>query len=216
MGELIRVLVADDQPLMRAGLKAALEENGFAVCAEAGDASSAVQPALVKRPQICLLDIRMPGNGLAASAEISSRLPESVVVLLAPPKNETYLFDAISVGAAGYLFRDMNPERLPNVLHGVLRGEAALPRRLVTNLVLEFRRRERRKQLLAFRRGDTRLTRREWDVLELMVQGERTGEIAERLFVSPATVRSHIRSLLRKLEVKSRASAIDLFKRSSG
>jgi DNA-binding NarL/FixJ family response regulator len=216
MGELIRVLVADDQPLMRAGLKAALEENGFAVCAEAGDASSAVQAALVKRPQICLLDIRMPGNGLAASAEISSRLPETVVVLLAPPKNETYLFDAISVGAAGYLFRDMNPERLPDVLHVVLRGEAALPRRLVTNLVLEFRRRERRKQLLAFRRGDTRLTRREWDVLELMVQGERTGEIAERLFVSPATVRSHIRSLLRKLEVKSRASAIDLFKRSSG
>jgi DNA-binding NarL/FixJ family response regulator len=216
MGEQIRVLVADYQPLMRAGLRAALEESGFSVCAEAGDASSAVEAALVKHPQICILDIRMPGNGLAACAEISSRLPETVVVLLAPPKNETYLFDAINVGAVGYIFEDMNPKRLPYVLHGVLKGEAALPRRLVTTLVLEFRRRERRKQLLAFRRGDTRLTRREWDVLELMLEGGSTGQISERLFVSPATVRSHIHSLLGKLEVKSRASAIELFKGSSG
>ena len=203
------VLVADDHPPTRAGVRLALERGGFAVCAEVGDAGGAVEAALRERPDICLLDIHMPGGGIAAAAEISRRLPDAVIVMLTVSREDADLFDALRAGAAGYLLKDIDPARLPVALEGVLAGEAALPRGLVTRLVQEFRTRSKSKRLLAGFAG-AKLTDREWDVLELMREGQSTAEIAARLAIAPVTVRRHISEILRKLRVTDREAAVRL------
>ena len=209
MNERATVLVADDHPPTRAGVRIALEQGGFSVCAEVGDAGSAVAAALRERPDVCLLDIHMPGGGIAAAAEISRRLPDAAVVMLTVSREDSDLFDALRAGASGYLLKDIDPARLPLALEGVLAGEAALPRGLVTRLVQEFRTRQRSKRLIAGFAG-ARLTDREWDVLELMREGESTAEIAERLAIAPVTVRRHISEILRKLRVTDREAAVRL------
>jgi DNA-binding NarL/FixJ family response regulator len=204
-----RVLVADDHPPTRAGVRLALERGGFSVCAEVGDADSAVEAALRLRPDICVLDVNMPGGGITAAAEISRRLPDAAIVMLTVSREDADLFDALRAGATGYLLKDIDPARLPLALEGVLAGEAALPRGLVTRLVQEFRTRQRSKRLLAGFAG-ARLTDREWDVLELMREGQSTNEIATRLAITPVTVRRHISEILRKLRVTDRESAVRL------
>jgi DNA-binding NarL/FixJ family response regulator len=208
----VSVLLADDHPPTRAAVRGALEEDGFEVCAEVGDASAAVAAAVAERPQVCLLDIRMPGNGIAAAAEISARLPETSIVMLTVSRDDGDLFDALRAGASGYLLKDVDPDRLPDALRGVLAGEAALPGSLVARLVDEFRERgpRRRLPLLREERG-AELTSREWEVLEFLRRGLTTGEIAERLFISQVTVRTHVASILRKLRVPDRKAAIKLF-----
>ena len=187
-------------------MRAALEEGGFSVCAEAGDAAEAVEAALREHPDICLLDIHMAGSGIKAAAEISSRVPEATVVMLTFSAAESDLFDAFRAGASGYLLKDIDPERLPNALRGVLEGQAALPRGLVTRLIEQFRGREQQRGL--FKERGEKLTSREWEVLELMRKGLPTAEIAERLFVSKVTVRGHVASILRKLRVPDRESLL--------
>lgn len=204
------VLVADDHPPTRAGVRLALVEGGFSVCAEVGDASSAVEAAVRERPDICLLDINMPGGGIAAAAEISERLPQAVIVMLTVSRDDADLFDALRAGASGYLLKDIDPARLPVALDGVLAGEAALPRGLVTRLVQEFRTRARSKRLLAGVGQGDRLTDREWDVLELLREGQTTADIAARLAIAPVTVRRHVSEILRKLRVADRAAAVRL------
>lgn len=205
-----RVLVADDHPPTRAGVRASLEGAGFEVCCEVGDAAAAFTKALEERPDICLLDIHMPGSGISAAAKITAELPETAVVMLTVSRNDADLFDALRAGAAGYLLKDTDPDRLPHALAGVLRGEAAVPRELVTRLIEEFRGgRTRRKIPLIGRRG-VELTSREWDVLDLLREGLSTEEIAKRLFVSRGTVRSHVATMLKKLNVPDRAAAVAL------
>jgi DNA-binding NarL/FixJ family response regulator len=206
----LRVLVADDHPLARFGARRALERGGFVVCAEAEDAEGAVAAAVRERPDVCLLDIRMPGSGIQAAQRIAQEVPESAIVMLTVSRTDTDLFDALRVGAAGYLLKDIDPERLPYALRGVLEGEAALPRRLVSLLIDEFRQRSRHKRLRLVRRGGVDLSNREWEVLELMRDGLSTGEIAERLFVAPVTVRTHVAAILRKLQVGDRKEAVRL------
>jgi DNA-binding NarL/FixJ family response regulator len=207
-----KILVADDHPATRAGVRSALEGKGFAVCAEAADAAGAVDAALRTRPQVCLLDIHMPGNGIAAAAEISVALPETAVVMLTVSQDDNDLFAALRAGAVGYLLKDTDPGRLPNALQGVLNGEAALPRSLVARVLEEFRARDRRRR----RHGAAlNLTRREWDVLELLGEGLSTAQIAERLFISRVTVRTHVASVLRKLQVRDRKAAVALLKESA-
>jgi DNA-binding NarL/FixJ family response regulator len=209
-----RVLVADDHPPTRAGVRAALEAAGFEVCCEAADAESAVAGVLRERPDVCLLDIHMPGNGIAAAGAIRKRLPETAVVMLTVSSEDDDLFDALRAGASGYLLKDIDPGRLPHALQGVLDGEAALPRTLVARVLEEFRGRGDRRLVLRGRRAAT-LTAREWDVLDLMREGLSTAEIAERLFVEPVTVRTHVSAILRKLQVRDRRSAIRLLERTS-
>jgi DNA-binding NarL/FixJ family response regulator len=204
-----KVLVADDHPATRAGVRSALEGRGFAVCAEAADAAGAVEGALRTRPRVCLLDIHMPGNGIAAAAEISAALPDTAVVMLTVSRDDDDLFAALRAGAVGYLLKDTDPDRLPNALQGVLNGEAALPRSLVARVLDEFRAREQRRR----RHGHVLdLTRREWDVLELLGEGLSTAQIAERLFISRVTVRTHVAAALRKLRVPDRKAAIELLR----
>ena len=192
---------------MRAALEA---DERFAVCAEVGDAVAAVDAAVRERPDLCLLDVRMPGSGVAAAWEITARLPDTKVVMLTVSADDGDLFAALSAGAVGYLLKELEPERLPRALAEVLEGEAAIPRSLVGRLVAVFRDpAPRRRALLSSERGGM-LTSREWQVLELMRGGLSTSEIAARLYVSQATVRSHVASILRKLRVPDRESAVRL------
>jgi DNA-binding NarL/FixJ family response regulator len=209
----IRVLVADDHPPTRAGVRMALEAGGFEVCAEAGDAVGAIDAAVRELPDVCLLDIHMPGDGIHAAEAISHELPDAAVVMLTVSREDTDLFDALRAGASGYLLKDIDPTRLPLALHGVLEGEAALPRQLVALLIEEFRERRRRRRIPLRGRRSAELTDREWEVLQLMRQGAQTEEIAARLFISPVTVRTHVSAILRKLHVSTREAAVELLDR---
>lgn len=183
----------------------------MSVCAEAGDADAAVAAALSERPDVCLLDVQLPGSGLAATAEITAKLPATRVVAFAASRSGADLLDALRFGASGYLPKDMDPSRLPFALRGVAEGEAAVPRSLVAVLIEEFRAPgSRGLGPLSTKQTATRLTTREWEVLALLRNGLPTGEIARRLFVAPVTVRSHVASILKKLETPDREAAIRL------
>jgi DNA-binding NarL/FixJ family response regulator len=209
----VRVVIADDHPPTRLGVRTALEAEGFEVVAEAATAPSAVAAAVEHAPDVALLDVHMPGDGLAAARTISRELPDVAVVMLTVSRDDSDLFEALRAGARGYLLKDIDPDRLPHALRGVLAGEAALPRNLVTKLVEEFRGRER-----APSRGTAAtasLTSREWEVLELLRQGLDTAQIAHRLFVTPVTVRSHVSAVLKKLKVTSREDAVRIARSTS-
>jgi len=206
----VSVLLADDHARTRAMVRRALEHSGnFHVCVEAADADSAVRGAKETQPDVCLLDINMPGNGIAAAAQITGALPDTAVVMLTVSRQDQDLFDALRAGASGYLLKGIDEDSIGDALQRVLAGEATLPGTLVARLVDEFRDREQHR--IAVPDGQTaRLTGREWDVLELMRKGASTAEISERLFVSATTVRSHVSAILRKLGVPSREAAIRL------
>jgi DNA-binding NarL/FixJ family response regulator len=206
-----RVLVADDHPPTRAGVRDTLEqEPDFVVCAEAATAEAAVDAAEQWEPDVCLLDIRMPGGGIAAAAEISRRVPRARIVMLTVSRDDADLFDALRAGAIGYLLKDIERRRLADALRSVVRGEAQLPASLVARLVEEFRFRETRRHRLRVGGLTAELSRREWEILELLAQGRSTREIADGLFVAEVTVRSHVSAILRKLRVKTREDAIRL------
>ena len=211
MSKPMRVVIADDHPMTRVGVRIALERDGFEICAEADDAASAVEAAERELPDICLLDIQMPGSGIHAAEEIARKVPDAAIVMLTVSRSDRDLFDALRVGASGYLLKDTDPERLPLALRGVLDGEAALPRHLVALVIEEFRERGRRRPILK-KRGVV-LTDREWEVLDLMSQGLTTFEIADRLFIEPVTVRTHVSAILKKLRVSSRKAALELLAR---
>jgi DNA-binding NarL/FixJ family response regulator len=208
MSERPTVVIADDHEPMRTSLRRALEAHGFEVCAEAADAGEAVRAALHHRPDLCLLDIHMPGSGIEAAAAISSEVLETKVVMVTVSRNDGDLFDALKAGAAGYILKDVDPELLPLELNAVLDGQASLPRSLVTRVVTEFRERDRRAWLPLTRRRDVELTSREWEVLELMREGLSTAEIGRRLWISTTTVRRHVSAIVKKLGVPDRRAAV--------
>jgi len=201
-----RVLIADEQAATRAGIRAVLEDEGFTICSEATNAQGAVESAVRERPHIALLDVDIPGSGIAAAEQIATRVPETAVVMLTASTVDADLFDSLRAGAAGYLLKGTDPARLSHALRGVLAGEAAIPRTLVTRIIAEFG--ERTQRRLELTRRGIELTPREWEVLELLREGLTTGRMAERLFVSPVTVRRHVSTLLRKLEAPDREAAV--------
>jgi DNA-binding NarL/FixJ family response regulator len=203
-----RVLIADDHVVTRAGVRTALERDGIEVCAEAADAPQAVEAALRERPDVCLLDVHMPGGGTSAASTISSRLPGTVVLMLTASRDDEDLFESLRRGAAGYLLKDMDPSKLSVALRAALKGEGALPRDLTAHLIEEFREHPTRRRLAIQAPGQPELSRREWEVLDLLSEGTGTAEIANRLFLSQVTVRRHISAILRKLGVSSREEAV--------
>ena len=203
----IRVIVADDHAPTRAGVLASLDVDGFDIVGEASNARAAVDLAVTLQPEVCLLDIHMPGNGIAAAEEISKSLPDCAIVMLTYSRDDDDLFDSLRAGARGYLLKDMDPDRIGAALRGVLAGEAALPRSLVSKVLEEFEGRSRRKLFMRAQRP-TQLTSREWEIMELLREGLSTEDVATRLFVTPGTVRVHVSSVLKKLRVGDRASAI--------
>jgi DNA-binding NarL/FixJ family response regulator len=189
-----------------------LERDGFEVCAEASNAADAVAAALRERPDLCLLDVHMPGGGPAAASMISFRLPETVVLMLTVSRAEQDLFESLRRGASGYLLKDIGPEQLTRAVRAALAGEAAIPRALASSLVEQFRQRPYARGHAIQLPGQPELTRREWEVLELLGEGADTAEIAKRLFLSRVTVRRHVSNIVRKLEVSSREEAVQLLR----
>ena len=148
-----------------------------------------------------------------ATREIARQLPETAIVMLTVSRADADLFDALCAGASGYLLKDMDPARLPAALRGVLEGEAALPRHLVALVIEEFRERRRHRRLSIARQRGIDLTEREWEVLEMLREGLSTSEIAERMFIAPVTVRTHVSAVLKKLHVPDREAAVKLLDR---
>lgn len=208
----VRVVVADDHVPTRAEIRLALEEDTrFAVCAEASDAPGAVEAALRERPDISLLDINMPGSGIAAAWEITARLPQTRVVMLTISAEDRDLFAALKAGAAGYLLKGADPAEIRQALRRVVRGEAALDPSLVGRVITEFRDRSARRRKTEGQGLDGQLTSREWQILELLRHGLTTSEIARRLVLSPVTVRTHVNSIMKKLRVASRDELVRQF-----
>ncbi len=214
----LRVLIADDHAPTREDVRRALEADmRFEICATAADAAEAVQAAVRAMPDICLLDIRMPGSGLASAWEITARVPKAKIVMLTVSDDDADLFAALRAGAVGYLLKTMNMARLGDELHGVSCGAAAMSPALVARVLERFHGREPRwRRPVGREPTEGRLTSREWEVLELLTQGRSTAEISERLAVSVGAVRVHISAIVRKLEVADRAAAVALFNRRSG
>jgi DNA-binding NarL/FixJ family response regulator len=202
----LRVVMADDHARIRAKVRQALEAGGWEVCGEGATAGEAIELALEHRPDVALLDINMPGNGISAAQEISRRLPETAVVMLTQSAEDEDLFDSLRAGASGYLLKSTDPAALTDVLRGVLSGEAAMSPALVTRILQEFRAPSRR--VLRWKPAAVaKLSPREWEVMELLAQGLGTEDAANKLFVSPTTIRVHVSTVLRKLRVKDRESA---------
>jgi DNA-binding NarL/FixJ family response regulator len=212
----LRALIADDHEPTRDDVRRVLsDDNRFHVCAVAADAPQAVQAALCERPDVCLLDVRMPGNGVAAAWEITSRLPDAKIVMLTVSDQDSDLFAALRAGADGYLLKTMDFRRLPDALAGVCSGEAAIQRTLVARVLERFHGREPRwRRVMDSETTGGRLTSREWQVLELLAQRLSTAEIAEELVLSTSAVRVHIASTVRKLEVTDRTAVAELFRRT--
>jgi DNA-binding NarL/FixJ family response regulator len=193
---LVRVLVADDHEPTRKDVMSALKRDGrFDVCAEAADAAAAVARAMEERPDLVLLDIRMPGSGLRALWEISARLPTTRIVMLTVSEEDSDLFAALRAGAHGYLLKDIDPRRLPEALFDV---------------------NPRRRSVPESSELDARLTSREWQVLDLLARDNTTAEIAGRLVLSPSAVRAHIAAIVKKFDARDRNEAVELFRRRSG
>lgn len=208
----LRVVLADDHAPTRAGVRLALEDSAFHVVAEATTAPEAVGAALRHRPDVCLLDIYMPGGGIEAAAEIHAALPGTALVMLTASDSDDDLFAALRAGAAGYLPKTTAADRLAPALLGVLAGEAALPRTLTARLIEEFRRRPARGRGARSAPGrgyGIALTDRELEVVELMLQDLNTIQIAQRLAISAVTVRRHISAIVHKTGARSRRAAVE-------
>ena len=210
MTELLRVVIADDHAPTRAGVRQALEADGCVVVAALPDGPKAVAAALEERPDVCLLDIHMPGGGVRAASEITSALPDTAVVMLTASRDDEDLFDALRAGASGYLLKDMDPDRLAAALRGVMAGEAALPRSLALKVMRQLQSPGRRVFRTSKNSAVARLTSRETEVLEMMAEGLSTEQIAEKLFIGKVTVRTHVSNVLKKLRVSDRESAVQL------
>jgi len=211
----LTVMLADDQSAIRAGVRHALEPHGLRVVAEVGNAADAVAAARKHRPDVCVLAVRMPGNGIEAARQISDLVPGTKIVMLTASERDDDLFAALRAGADGYLLKTMSTERLPHTIRGVVRGEAALSRAMTARLIREFREggRHRRLQLSEVNDG-IELTAREFEVLERLRTLGRTAEIAADLGISEITVRRHVSAILHKLGAPNRRSAIEMLERA--
>ena len=204
----MRVLIADDHPLFRDGLRSLLEARGVDVVGEARDGREAVELSASLRPDIVIMDLRMPElNGLSATRLISAAQPATRVVILTASEDDADLFEAIKSGAQGYLFKNVSSDELFHLLEGVQRGEPALTPALARKLLEEFARPV--PSAPAASRLPDALTERERDVLDLLVQGITTNrELAERLVVTENTVKYHLRNILDKLHVRNKAQVV--------
>jgi DNA-binding NarL/FixJ family response regulator len=204
-----RIMLVDDHPLTRDGLAALLAGHGFDVVGEASDGEEAIELARELQPDVILLDLSMPGvGGLDALPRLRSESPSSEVVVLTASGDEQNLLAAIRGGAAGYLLKTEPPERLVDFLHGAAEGEAALSG-VVARRLLEQVRNGRGADAGVPESIACRLSARELEVLLLLDEHLGTDQIAKRLFISEHTVRSHVKSLLRKLDASSRREALE-------
>jgi DNA-binding NarL/FixJ family response regulator len=202
------IVIADHQQVSRLGVRMALMRGGFQVVGEAVDCDSAVRAVTSERPDVCLLDVSIPGGGIETARRVAEAVPATSVVMLSVSTNTDDLLAALRAGAVGYLPKDTSPNRLPAALNGVLKGEAALPRTLVGRVLQEFRAFTVAAGTDPVCVGSVQLTPRESEILKMLGSGLSTIEVAERLSLSPVTVRRHISAGVAKLGVADRDAAI--------
>ncbi|WP_116101017.1 response regulator [Amycolatopsis thermalba] len=209
---MIRVMLADDQALVRAGFRVLLEtEDGFEVCGEAADGAQALALAREHRPDVVVMDIRMPGvDGLTATREITGDpdLAAVKVLVLTTFDVDEYVFQALRAGASGFLLKDTDPVELLRALRVVASGEALLAPTVTRRLISEFvgRPENRRIDTAAVRQ----VTDREREVLALVAGGLSNDDLAAQLVISPATARTHVSRILTKLGARDRAQLVVL------
>jgi DNA-binding NarL/FixJ family response regulator len=205
----IRVLVADDQALVRGGFRKILEgDPEIEVVGEAGDGDEAIELARVLDPDVVLMDIRMPKvDGIAATRTLIAANPQRPrVLVLTTFALEDYVYEALQAGASGFLVKDSPPERLLGAVHVVSGGDALLDPAITRSVIEEFARRPGRRPELAARLDD--LTDREREVFALIARGLSNAEIAAELVVSEGTVKTHVAHVLLKLDLRDRVQAV--------
>ncbi|CAA9474703.1 MAG: Two-component transcriptional response regulator, LuxR family [uncultured Solirubrobacteraceae bacterium] len=206
----IRVLLADDQAMVRAGFSALLEvEDGLEVCGEAGDGYRAVELARQVRPDVVLMDVRMPRmDGIEATRAITADpgLTETRVVVLTTFELDEYVFGALRAGASGFLLKNLEPADLLRTIRIVAAGESLLAPQVTTRLIEAFVAVPERSRLPAA--GLDELTSREREILELVALGLSNVEIADRLWLSPLTVKTHVSHVLGKLGARDRVQLV--------
>jgi DNA-binding NarL/FixJ family response regulator len=196
-------------------LSSALRSANIVVVAEAFDGTETVELARYHEPDLVVIDTEMAGlDAIAATRRITRANPGVVVILLARAENEDLGVLGLRVGAAGYLKKDLPPPSLARAIVGAMRGEAAIPRRTAMRLVEQLRGQTASGEHLRPVGGP--LTVRQWQVLDLLCEGRNTEEIAATLTVSPETVRSHVKGIFRRLDVRSREEAVAVAYRLRG
>jgi len=214
-GRKVRVLLVDDDDLMRAGLKAVLSTDaGIEVVAEAGDGRSAVVAARRHGPDVVLMDVRMPDlDGIAATREVVAVLPEIKVAILTTFEQDDYIFGALNAGASGFLLKRTKPEELIAAIHTLAAGDSLLSpsvtRRVIERMTEQPVPDSSAKELLE------RLTPREREVLELISGGLSNAEIAATFVIEESTVKTHVKRILMKLRLRDRVQAV-IFAYESG
>jgi DNA-binding NarL/FixJ family response regulator len=204
----IRLLIVDDDDLMRAGLKAVLSsDDEIEVVAESADGRAAVEQAIAFSPDVVLMDVRMPGlDGIAATRELLAVSPDVRVVILTTFEQDDYVFGALHAGASGFLLKRTRPEDLISAIHTVAAGDSLLSP-AVTRRVIEAVARRPLPDESAARRLE-QLTPREREVLALVARGLSNSEIAAALFVEESTVKTHVKRILGKLQARDRVQAV--------
>ena len=202
--ELIRILIVDDHPVVRQGLQALLStESGLQVVGEASDGGEAINAVASLHPDVVLMDLVMPGvDGVEATREIVARFPDSSVLVITSFGSDAMLFPAIKAGALGFLMKDASPGELILAIKQVARGQSSLHPSVARRLLQEFAHEPSDRTGLL-----ESLTERETEVLRELAHGLSNEDIAKRLFISAATVRTHVSSIFSKLDVHSRTQA---------
>jgi DNA-binding NarL/FixJ family response regulator len=205
----VRVLLVDDDDLMRAGLRSVLSsDDTIEVAGEAGDGGEALGRVRETKPHVVLMDIRMPGvDGISATREVLAGSPDVKVVVLTTFEDDDYIFDALSAGASGFLLKRTKPEDLISAIHAVADGDSLLSPS-VTRRVID----RMATQPVAGLSGARleKLTPREREVLELIGRGLSNREIAESFVIEESTVKTHVKRILTKLELRDRVQAVIL------
>jgi len=204
----IRVLVADDQSMVRAGFRMLLSrEADIEVVAEAENGAEAVDKATRFHPNVILMDIRMPElDGLEATRRILAADPNARILVLTTFDLDEYIYEALQAGASGFVLKDDPPEQLLAAIRTVSAGEALLSPAVTKRVIREFTRLPRPEEP----EGLDRLTEREREVLALIAEGRSNAEIGERLFIGETTVKTHVTHVLQKLGLRDRVQAVVL------
>ena len=201
----LRIMIVDDHEVVRLGLRALLERHrDFQVVGEEGTAREALQKALLHKPDVVVMDIRLPGrSGIEACRDIVAKLPETKVIMLTSYAEDELLFDAISAGACGYVLKQIGTDDLVRAIETVGRGEALLDPAVTHRVFERVRQAARQETAAAF----AELTDQELRVLELVAEGRTNREIAEALFLGEGTIRNYVSGILNKLGLTNRAEA---------